>query len=163
MIGPTKRAGFSLMEVLLATAILLGSILVLMELAGIGRHYVQSVEARSTAQMLCQTKLNELLAGIQPLEEIDERVVEDYPDWTYSVEVLPVRRLPLSLLRVTVTQRTLEGTTPTIRGKPKSCSLARWVPDAPSSERGMEGEATRFAEAEWESAAAPGGNNELLP
>ena len=129
MIGPTKRAGFSLMEVLLATAILLGSILVLMELAGIGRHYVQSVEARSTAQMLCQTKLNELLAGIQPLEEIEEQVVEDDPDWMYSVEVLPVRRLPLSLLRVTVTQRTLEGTTPSIRGRPKSYSLARWVPD----------------------------------
>jgi len=125
----TPRAGFSLMEVLLATAILLASVMVLMELAGIGRYYVQSVEGRSTAQMLCLTKLSELLAGAQPLQAIDERVLEDHPDWIYSVEITPVRQLPLAAVRVTVTQQVAEGTSVPLRGKPKSFSLVRWVAD----------------------------------
>lgn len=115
------------MEVLLATAILLASVLILMELAGIGRYYVQSVEARSTAQMICLTKLNELLAGVQPLQPIEERAVEDYPDWVYAVEITPVRELPLTEVRVTVAQQVAEGANPLVRGKPKSCSLVRWV------------------------------------
>lgn len=124
-----RRAGFSLMEVLLATAILLASVMVLMELAGIGRYYVQSVEARSAAQALCLTKLNELLSGAQPLQTIDERTIEDQPDWVYSVEITPVRQLPLAAVRVTVTQQVTEGPHPLVRGKPKSCSLVRWVAD----------------------------------
>ena len=100
------------MEVLLATAILLASVLILMELASIGRYYVQSVEARSTAQMLCLTKLNELLSGAQPLQAIDERAIEDHPDWIYSVEITPVRQLPLAAVRVTVTQQYRGGHKP---------------------------------------------------
>jgi hypothetical protein len=116
------------MEVLLATAILLGCVLVLMELASIGRYYVQSVDARSMAQLLCQTKLNELLAGVQPLEEVEERAIEDYPDWLYSVTLEPVAAQPLVAVRVTVTEQVLEGTTRGARGKPKQFSLVRWVP-----------------------------------
>lgn len=117
------------MEVLLATAILLSSVLVLMELASIGRYYVQSVESRSMAQMLCQSKLNELLAGVQPLEDVEERAVEDHPDWLYSVTMEPVGHLPLVAVRVTVTEQIPEGTNRVIRGKPKQFSLVRWVPD----------------------------------
>ena len=117
------------MEVLLATAILLASVLILMELASIGRYYVQSVEARSTAQTLCLTKLNELLSGAQPLQAIDERAIEDHPDWIYSVEITPVRQLPLTAVRVTVTQQFAEGTNPAVRGRPKSFSLVRWIAD----------------------------------
>jgi hypothetical protein len=129
MSRPHHRAGFSLMEVLLATAILLGSILVLMELAGVGRHYIQSVEDRTTAQLLCQTKLNELLAGAEPLEEVDEQMVEDHPDWVYSVELRPAGDLNLATLRVTVAQQLPEGQERSIRGKPKSFTLVRWIPD----------------------------------
>jgi len=122
-----RRAGFSLMEVLLATAILLGSVLVLMELASIGRYYVQSVAARSTAQMLCQSKLDELLAGVQPLEAVEDRAIEDRPDWIYSVEVEPVTRLPLVAVRVTVTEQFLEGSSAAVRGRPRTFSLVRWI------------------------------------
>ncbi len=62
------RAGFSLMEVILATAILLGSVIVLGELAGMGRR--QSLRGRdlAEAQQLCEMTLNEILAGLRPLE-----------------------------------------------------------------------------------------------
>ena len=67
----TNRSGFSLMEVLLATAILLGSVIVLGELAGIGRQNANSAEELATAQRLCQNKLNEILAGLTSLEPVE--------------------------------------------------------------------------------------------
>ena len=122
------------MEVLLATAILLGSVLVLMELAGIGRHYIQSVEDHTTAQLLCQSKLNEILSGITPPEEVQERAFPDHPEWEYSVELLPVRDLDVSNLCVTVTQKRNAEMEQVVRGKPKSFTLCRWIPN-PSKQR----------------------------
>lgn len=125
----SRRGGYSLMEVLLATAILLSSVLVLMELASIGRYYVQSVDGQSTAQMLCQTALNEILAGAEPLQEVEDRVFEDHPDWVYSVEIEPSDRPTLVAVRVTVRQQPAEGPNGAVRGKPKQFSLVRWVPE----------------------------------
>ena len=70
VIRPRTRAGFSLIEVIIATAILMGSAVVLSRLAGMGRE--QSVRARTytEAQMLCETTLNELLLGMRVLEPV---------------------------------------------------------------------------------------------
>ncbi len=59
-----RRRGFSLLEVLLATGILIGSSIVLMELATIGMQHAASARDRSHAQLICQTKLNEIVAGV---------------------------------------------------------------------------------------------------
>ena len=56
-----RRSGFSLMEVLLATGILLGSLIVLGQLATVGRKHAHDAETLTTAQLLCQSKLNEIL------------------------------------------------------------------------------------------------------
>ena len=117
------------MEVLLATAILLGSIAVLSELAGIGRHYILSVEDHTAAQILCQSKLNEILSGVAPMEEVQQRVLENNPEWIYTVEIYPIRGIELASLRVTVTKQASDPSIQQIRGKPRSFSLVRWIPD----------------------------------
>jgi len=61
------RRGFSLIEVIMATAILLGSVVVLSRLAGLGSTYAQNTEQMSLAQRICENTLNELLLGIRPL------------------------------------------------------------------------------------------------
>ncbi len=76
----TVRSGFSLMEVILATAILLGSVIVLGELAGMGRR--QSLRGRdlAEAQQLCEKTLNEILTGLRPLEpQEQEPLLFDQP------------------------------------------------------------------------------------
>ncbi len=74
------RAGFSLMEVILATAILLGSVIVLGELAGMGRRQSQRGRDLAEAQQLCEKTLNEILTGLRPLEpQEQEPLLFDQP------------------------------------------------------------------------------------
>jgi prepilin-type N-terminal cleavage/methylation domain-containing protein len=67
-----KRSGFSLIEVIIATAILLGSVFVLSELAGLGRRQSQRAEQHTRAQELCEQTLNEILFGERPLLEVED-------------------------------------------------------------------------------------------
>jgi len=66
-----SRSGFSLIEVILATAILMGSVIVLARLAGMGREQAHKAALHTTAQQLCENTMNELLLGLRPLELID--------------------------------------------------------------------------------------------
>jgi Tfp pilus assembly protein PilV len=74
------RAGLSLLEVLVATVILAGSMVVLMELAAIGRRQVSRIERWSTAQRLCRTKIDEVAAGIVQAQDVDNREFDGEPD-----------------------------------------------------------------------------------
>lgn len=67
-----KRSGFSLIEVIIATAILLGSVFVLSELAGLGRRQSQRAELQTRAQEVCEQTLNEILFGERPLVDIED-------------------------------------------------------------------------------------------
>lgn len=143
------RSGYSLLEVILATAILLGSVVVLGELASIGRKHVNSAEKLAAAQLVCETKLNEILAGLSPLESVAETPVEstDFaprgeladdalasseilasetleaaPQWLYSVDVQPLDWPGLVALKVTVTEDV------EIK-RPAHFSIVRWVRD----------------------------------
>ena len=67
-----KRSGFSLIEVILATAILLGSVVVLSELAGIGRRQSQRARLHAEAQELCERTLGEVLNGDRPALPVED-------------------------------------------------------------------------------------------
>lgn len=66
-----NRRAFSLIEVIIATAILMGSALVLARLAGMGRDQSQKARLYSDAQQLCEQTLNELLLGMRPMELVE--------------------------------------------------------------------------------------------
>ena len=102
MTMPPRRAGFSLLEVLLATGILLGSMFMLYQLAHIGRRHANKARDLAAAQLACQTRLNEILAGVAPLETAEGLPLEDPPGWLLSVELQPVEQTGLAALRVTV-------------------------------------------------------------
>ena len=132
------RSAFSLMEVLLATAILLGSLIVLGQLATVGRMHAHDAERLTTAQLLCQSKLNEILAGVERVRPVEEESLAE--GWVYSVEVTSADKLHLASLRVTVSEAPdpeegLDGP------RPKQFTLTRWIRDpnhqdttSPSSE-----------------------------
>jgi len=117
------RRGFSLLEIILATGILLGCLVVLSELAAIGRIHAGVASDTTTAARICQNKLNEILTGAAPIEPVREEAVEGEPGWLYSVEVDQPRQPGLVALRVTVWQESDSGK------HPVEFSLVRWLRD----------------------------------
>jgi len=75
------------------------------------------------AQRLCQQKLSEYLAGISPIDPVEEEVFEEAPDWTYTLQVQPLDNPGLVALHVTVAPE------PSAKSKAKSFTLVRWVPN----------------------------------
>ena len=102
--GVSARRGFSLLEILIAAGILVGSLVVLSELAAIGRQHAEDARQLTAAQTLCETKLNEILAGVQPAEPAEDQPLDDAPGWRYT---LAVEQLPQpGLLQLSVTRET---------------------------------------------------------
>jgi prepilin-type N-terminal cleavage/methylation domain-containing protein len=128
------RRGFSLMEMLVATAILMLAVGVLTQLADVGRQHARGAEDAATAQRICQNILDEMLCGARPLQSTADSVMAEEPDWTFSVELKPLDRFEwdprLAELRVTVA-KTPQDSKP---GKP--FSLTRWI-RYPSSDKAV--------------------------
>ncbi len=127
-----RRVGFSLLEMILALAILGSSLAVLAQIAGTGVSAAREARALVTARMICQSKLNEQLLNLQagqspttiveaPAESFDSASTETY---VYTVEVMPGQLDGLLSLRVTVIARAGDGTE-----QLAAFALDRWVID----------------------------------
>ena len=90
-LGGISRAAFSLLEVIIATAILAGSAIVLISLISLGAKYGNRAEERTIATSQAQSILDEFIASI-PSEEIREEVSGILPGTTprnFRIEVTP--------------------------------------------------------------------------
>ena len=125
------RSGFSLLEVLLAASILVGCLVVLSELAAIGRRLVQNAQTLTAAQAIGESLVNEILAGVKPPDPIEDQAVEGLPGWLVSVDTQPLRQPGLLQLRVTVKEN--------VQGRPpRPFTLVQWLRD-PETRRRDEG------------------------
>ncbi|QDU81792.1 hypothetical protein Pla110_35420 [Polystyrenella longa] len=124
------RGGFSLMEVLIASSILIGSLVVLDQLANLGRISARSSESMVTAQLFCEQKMNLMLSGMEAMESTDDTVWEDNEDWHYAVETEPDEKLPLTKLTIRVWQDEEKFL------RPQRFQLVRWIMSTSSSESG---------------------------
>ena len=96
------RRGFSIMEILIATSILLGCIIALSELASLGRKHARSAERLVNAQILCEGKLNDLLCGAESMSPSADQEFEDHKEWFYSIDLVPTEIPGISSLIVEV-------------------------------------------------------------
>jgi hypothetical protein len=97
-------------------------VIVLAELAAIGREHANAAEDLSTAQRLCLNRLNEILCGAMPLEAVDhEQIEEEEGNWTCSVTLEPAPQADLVAVRITVAREA----TPSRRER--EYSLVRWL------------------------------------
>ena len=120
------RRGLSLLEVMLAIAILGGALAVIGELIRIGARNAEAARDTATAQRLCETKMAEIAAGLLLPEPVTSAPVEDYcqPDeWLYSVQVEQVNSEGMIAVWVTVEQN------PSVVSRPVSFTLVRWMMD----------------------------------
>ncbi|OYP31115.1 hypothetical protein CGZ80_21625 [Rhodopirellula sp. MGV] len=127
-----KRRAFSLLEMLLAIAILGTSLAILAQIADTGVSAAREARALVTARMICQNKLSEELlnisAGQTPtpimesmVESLDSESMETF---FYTIEIAPGQLDGLLVLRVTVEARDSEGTQ-----RIAVYALDRWVVD----------------------------------
>lgn len=117
-----SRGAFSLLETLLALVIFVGSVAVISGLLSLGVRGSFEARRMSKAALLCESKLAEVVAGIEPAESVSQVTFEDEPGWVWSLEVIdgPVE----GLLTVEVTVEQVDETL-----FPVSLRLTRWMRD----------------------------------
>lgn len=127
----------SLLEVILAMAILAGAVAALGELIRVGIDHARSARLLTEAQLLCESKLAELTSGIEPVQaismvpinsavvdlEAENELISESP-WVCSIELATVdQQTGVVAVRVTVSQDPQQFI------RPVSFSLVRWMPD----------------------------------
>lgn len=81
----SPRSGLTLYEVLLALSIMLISLSVLGGHITFGTRAAITANVRTEAALLCETKMNEVVAGVEPLTSTGGPLVSAVPgEWTWS-------------------------------------------------------------------------------
>jgi prepilin-type N-terminal cleavage/methylation domain-containing protein len=120
-----NRRGLSLLEVMVALAILGGALAAITQLVRLGAQSGVAARENTTAQLLCEAKLAEITAGILPADpggpwQFD---LPEHAEWLYYVDTQPLPQAGLVELRVTVFQDKPESI------RPISFQLVRWIQD----------------------------------
>ena len=152
------QAGFTLLEVILAMAILLLSLAAVSQLVLTAHANARLARDRGTAQMLCDSLMAELIAGSLPLESTSETSLQDVvdgvdSDWLYAVDVSATDLD--GLLRVEVLVRQDDA----VIARPAEARLVQWMID-PDYEFIQPGESTSSGESSSSSQSGEASNAE---
>jgi len=118
------RSAMTLLEVILAIAILGGSLAMLGELIRVGARAARAARIMSTAQLLADSLVAEILAGIT-MPEPTEATVDNFGgySWIYTVQVEQLDQQGLMAVGVTVRENVDPSQQPT------SYTLVHWMID----------------------------------
>ncbi|MDG2380609.1 MAG: prepilin-type N-terminal cleavage/methylation domain-containing protein [Pirellulaceae bacterium] len=151
----SNRNGLSLIEVMIAMTILVGSAAVLSQLIDVGqRHATRAVEI-SEAQAICQNLMVEILAGTRVWEESRPQAVDPFVPWDFSVQIEPLEIGDLVAVTVTVTEQQDLFQLPPQTGSPTSVNsreyrLVRWVRRPLGEERSKDAAGFPFDTGDWQ-------------
>lgn len=129
--NPRRRTGLSLLEVLLALAILGGTLAIIGELIRVGGRNAEQARDVTTAQIHCESLMAQVSSGLLPAQTTVDVPINDpnSPDeWLYSIVTQPVDQNGLLAVQVTVTQN------PQLYVRPVSFAALRWMIDPNSTE-----------------------------
>lgn len=113
----------SLLEVILSIAILGGAMTVIGQLYYLGYRSALQVRIRSEANILADTVMAELAAGVHELESANGVQIPTSPGWTYSIEIQNSLQPGLFLATVIVEKTDEQGSIPL------AVSIVRLIPD----------------------------------
>jgi type II secretion system protein I len=120
-----NKPGFSLLEVVLALAILAGVLAALGEVMRLGDQNATAAADEARAEMLAESVMSEILVGARALGNVSSAVLplEDDPQWTVSIAVQSTEYQELVAVQVTVAQQLPP------EQQPARCDLVRWMPN----------------------------------
>jgi len=113
--------GISLFEVVLALAIFLGAITVITQILRTGSRAAMLAQLESEATLICEQRMNEVVAGVQPLQNANKVPLDGKSGWTWSLTIQEAGIPNLLQLEVLV-----EHTSQNAVGN-VSCSMARFL------------------------------------
>ena len=132
----TQR-GMTLLEIILSLAFLAGALVVIANLSRLSTRSAVSARDTTQAQLLCESIMSQLMAGMIEFESVFDEPVLDFIDtgatnpndsndykWVYSIEINTLDDYGLLEVIVTVTQYL-----PNSFREPVSCRLVRWMLD----------------------------------
>ena len=127
----TSRSAFTLLEVILALAILAGAIAVLGEISRLALQNATAARDLSRAQILAESKLAEIQSGMISAQAVEETAFDTSsdsadpadPGWLYSISTQSTDEDGLISVRVTVTRDEPASQ------HPVKYSLVRWMKD----------------------------------
>jgi prepilin-type N-terminal cleavage/methylation domain-containing protein len=117
------RRGLSLMEVILAIAILGGALATIGELIRIGARNAAITRDLTTAQLYCESKMNEAASGVIDLENLETETLDEEGEWMCVITTEALDQQQLIAVTVTV------GQNPDEFARPVSFSMTRWIID----------------------------------
>ena len=91
-----------MLEVLLSLAIFLAAFVALSQLSSSGMRTAVAARLETKAIMLCESKLAEIVAAVEPLEAVTDQPFEDDVNWTWSMETAVGPHADLQNVTVTV-------------------------------------------------------------
>jgi general secretion pathway protein I len=145
------RRGLSLLEVLVATAIFLFSMVALGRLIILSGDISVEVQQQAEAAHMAQAKLAEVVAGVVPLSSQSDVPFDEDPDWQWSLDaqsdptVTGIWRVQVKVSRTHPTGRKIESTLsqivldPSIRGSNADVTASINTPLATSSSSSQSG------------------------
>ena len=101
-----RLRGVSLLEVILALAILAGAMAAIGELVRIGVRHAGNARDLTAGQLHCQSIMDQLTSGALPMGAAADVPLPFDPEWAYSIEVQS--QTLQGLMRVTVVARRVE-------------------------------------------------------
>jgi prepilin-type N-terminal cleavage/methylation domain-containing protein len=119
------KQGFTLLEIILALAILAGSLTALGEVMRLADQMASLTEGESQAQILAASVMDELQSGARQLETVRQASLasDAEPPWLYSIETDKTNLDAIISVRITVEQK-LDP-----RLQPARFDLTRYMPN----------------------------------
>ncbi len=118
-----NRNGLSLLEVILAIAILGGSMVMIGNLYHLGYRSALQAQFRNDANIHASATMAELVAGVIPIESTGDTEIQGSPGWFYSIDIQNSLQPGLFMATVVVSRGENVGTALS------AVSLVRFIPD----------------------------------
>jgi prepilin-type N-terminal cleavage/methylation domain-containing protein len=123
--GQSRSGGFSLLEIILALAILAGSLAALGEVMRLADQNAALTRDESEAQILAASVMDELISGARQLMAVTRTpfMYDTEPQWLYSIAIEQTGYDQLVAVRILVEQDV------DARLQPARFELVRWLPN----------------------------------
>lgn len=126
-VGRSKRDGLSLLEVVLSLAILAMSVALLSQITKQATDNGMMAQRLAIAQMLCESKMSEVLVGAIPVQGNTWSPITDAGvrgNWYYQIETVTAERKDMVGVRLSVTDQPNTTTE-----NPELFFIVRWMID----------------------------------